>query len=162
MRQRFCSACNLVACVVQTVMDALAIKQAELKAVVDKLAALDAQLAAAETKKSDLEVEFKLCSDKLARANKLIGGLGGEKARWTESAEALGVQLAALPGDMLLAAAYIAYLGPFTSAYRCALRTMYCNDHCNAVLRKLQMHDVVCVRHAEDFSSHRSSWLCFK
>jgi dynein heavy chain, axonemal len=101
-------------------MDALGIKQRELQAVVDKLAALDAQLTAATSKKSHLEAEFKLCSDKLARAGKLIGGLGGEKTRWTESAAALGAQLASLPGDMLLAAAYIAYLGPFTSPYRCA------------------------------------------
>lgn len=105
---------------VQVVMDALAIKQKELQDVVDKLTALDAQLAAATKKKSELEAEFKLCSDKLDRAGKLIGGLGGEKARWTESAAQLAAQLAALPGDMLLAAGYIAYLGPFTSAYRCA------------------------------------------
>ena len=103
-------------------MDALAIKQKELKDVVDKLDALDAQLAEATARKTHLEAEFKLCSDKLDRAGKLIGGLGGEKARWTESAAALEAQLAALPGDMLLAAGYIAYLGPFTSAYRCARR----------------------------------------
>lgn len=99
-------------------MDALAVKQAELKEVVDKLTALDEQLNAAKTKKADLEAEYKLCSEKLDRANKLIGGLGGEKTRWTESATLLSTQLTALAGDMLLSAGYIAYLGPFTSAYR--------------------------------------------
>jgi hypothetical protein len=103
---------------VQVVMGALKIKQDELKEVVDKLAGLDAQLTAAKKKKSDLEAEFKLCSEKLERANKLIGGLGGEKARWTESAAFLDKQLTALCGDMLLSAAYIAYLGPFTVVYR--------------------------------------------
>lgn len=103
----------------QIVMSALKIKQDELKEVVDKLNMLDEQLSAAKKKKSDLEAEFKLCSEKLDRAGKLIGGLGGEKARWTESAAFLEKQLVALCGDMLLSAAYIAYLGPFTMAYRC-------------------------------------------
>ena len=112
--------CATVLCL-QVVMDALAIKQRELQAVVDKLAALDAQLAAANEKKANLEAEYKLCSDKLDRAGKLISGLGGEKARWTDAAERLQAQLDALPGDMLLAAGYIAYLGPFTTLYRRAL-----------------------------------------
>ena len=81
-------------------MDALAVKQAELKEVVDKLDALDQQLNAAKTKKADLEAEFKLCSEKLDRAGKLIGGLGGEKTRWTESAAQLGTQLTALAGAL--------------------------------------------------------------
>jgi dynein heavy chain, axonemal len=101
-------------------MEALAVKQKELQDVVDKLNRLDEQLRAAKKKKSDLEAEFKLCSEKLDRANKLVGGLGGEKARWAESEAALGQQLGALCGDMLLSAAFIAYLGPFTTSYRYA------------------------------------------
>lgn len=102
----------------QVVMDALGIKQAELKEVVDKLDALDAQLLTAKNKKADLEAEFKLCTEKLTRAGQLIGGLGGEKTRWTESAANLAEQLVRLSGDMLLAAGYVAYLGPFTVNYR--------------------------------------------
>ena len=37
-------------------------------------------------KKEDLEANILLCEQKLERAEKLIGGLGGEKARWTETA----------------------------------------------------------------------------
>jgi dynein heavy chain, axonemal len=114
-------------------MDELAVKQKALKDVVDKLDALDLQLNAAKAKKSDLEAEFKLCSQKLDRANKLIGGLGGEKARWTDSTAQLAAQLNALAGDMLLSAAYVAYLGPFTSSYRyCACKV--CAIHAHAPL----------------------------
>jgi dynein heavy chain, axonemal len=104
----------------QVVMSALKVKQDELKRVVDKLNMLDEQLSAAKNKKIELEADFKLCSEKLDRAGKLIGGLGGEKVRWTDSAAFLTKQLRALCGDMLLSAAYIAYLGPFTMTYRCA------------------------------------------
>jgi hypothetical protein len=39
-----------------------------------------------------LEGEVEVCSAKLERAEKLISGLGGEKARWTEAAAALGLK----------------------------------------------------------------------
>lgn len=99
-------------------MDALGIKQKELQEVIDKLNHLDAELRQAKQKKADLEAEFTLCSEKLDRAGKLIGGLGGEKTRWTENATNLGKQMESLSGDMLISAAVIAYLGPFTVPYR--------------------------------------------
>lgn len=52
------------------------------------------------------------------RAQKLIAGLGGEKSRWTAAASRLGQEYVQLIGDVLLAAAQIAYLGAFTSTYR--------------------------------------------
>jgi dynein heavy chain, axonemal len=100
------------------VMGALHEKQAALKEVLDKLAALDADLAAKKAKKEQLEHDVHMCTVKLDRAQKLISGLGGEKTRWRAAAERLGGQLDALTGDVLLAAAQIAYLGPFTAAYR--------------------------------------------
>ena len=59
-----------------------------------------------------------MCTVKLDRAQQLISGLGGEKTRWRAAAARLGDQLARLAGDVLLAAAQIAYLGPFTAAWR--------------------------------------------
>lgn len=59
-----------------------------------------------------------LCGKKLVRAEKLIGGLGGEKTRWTEAAENLQRIYDNLIGDILISAGVIAYLGPFTSAFR--------------------------------------------
>ena len=40
-------------------------------------------------KKKDLEDNIELCSQKLDRAEKLIQGLGGERARWGDMAGVL-------------------------------------------------------------------------
>jgi dynein heavy chain, axonemal len=100
------------------VMGALHVKQAALKEVLDKLAALSADLTSKKDKKEQLTHDVHMCTVKLDRAHKLISGLGGEKTRWDMSATQLGVQLEKLTGDVLLAAAQIAYLGPFTACYR--------------------------------------------
>lgn len=61
------------------VMVGLRAKQAELKDLKDKLAAMEADLRTNTKKKERLEAEVELCGLKLERAEKLIGGLGGEK-----------------------------------------------------------------------------------
>ncbi|GAX82307.1 hypothetical protein CEUSTIGMA_g9736.t1 [Chlamydomonas eustigma] len=101
--------------VVQAALDA---KQQELAKVVAKLADLDAQLAAANARKEKLQSDVKICEEKLDRAQKLIGGLGGEKTRWTQAAQDLADVSHKLIGDMLLSAGVIAYLGPFTAEFR--------------------------------------------
>ena len=63
-------------------------------------------------------VQVDLCAKKLDRAEKLIGGLGGEKHRWTEAAKNFQKIYDNLLGDVLLSAAFVAYLGPFTLAFR--------------------------------------------
>ena len=52
------------------------------------------------------------------RAEKLIGGLGGEKTRWSQAARDLGLQYDNLTGDVLVSSGIVAYLGAFTSAFR--------------------------------------------
>lgn len=86
-------------------------KKAELAAVEANLAALNAKLKEMQDQKQQLEFDVDLCSKKLDRATKLIGGLGGEKTRWTEVAEKLGKDYVNLTGDVLLSAGFIAYLG---------------------------------------------------
>ncbi|EDO45806.1 predicted protein [Nematostella vectensis] len=93
-------------------------KRAALKEVQDKLARLQEKYEANVKKKSDLEKQVDLCSKKLDRAEKLIGGLGGEKTRWTEVANALGVRYTNLIGDVLVSSGVVAYLGAFTAAFR--------------------------------------------
>lgn len=56
-------------------------KRAELKAVEDRVAALKQQFKDMTDKKELLEKQVDLCAKKLDRAEKLIGGLGGEKDR---------------------------------------------------------------------------------
>lgn len=48
----------------------------------DKLAAMEAELKANTANKAGLEADIATCSTKLGRAEALLGGLGGEKARW--------------------------------------------------------------------------------
>ena len=56
----------------------------------DKLEALNEQFQAMQAKKENLETNIDICTKKLERAEKLIGGLGGEKDRWSQAAEELG------------------------------------------------------------------------
>jgi len=65
-----------------------------------------------------LEEQVDLCEKKLDRAEKLIGGLGGEKDRWNSAADELSVTYNNLTGDVLIASGSVAYLGAFTSAFR--------------------------------------------
>ncbi|CAL8305136.1 unnamed protein product [Lota lota] len=99
-------------------MATLAVKRAELKEVEDRLQSLNDTFAEMNAKKKDLEDNIMLCSQKLIRAEKLIGGLGGEKHRWTEAARLLGIRYTNLTGDVLLSSGSVAYLGAFTVDYR--------------------------------------------
>ena len=58
--------------------------------ILDKLQALNDEFEVMQKKKSDLETNLDICEKKLDRAEKLIGGLGGEKQRWGEAARVLG------------------------------------------------------------------------
>ncbi|XP_041823134.1 dynein heavy chain 3, axonemal [Melanotaenia boesemani] len=99
-------------------MKMLTVKRAELKKVEDRLQSLNDDLAAMINKKKDLEDNIELCSQKLVRAEKLIGGLGGEKDRWTEAAKQLGIRYTNLIGDILLSSGIVSYLGAFPVDYR--------------------------------------------
>lgn len=70
----------------------------------DNLAAMESTLEQSKAKKKQLDEETELCSQKLERAETLIGGLGGEKVRWTDSANSLDVVYTNLTGDMLISA----------------------------------------------------------
>ncbi|XP_043848111.1 dynein axonemal heavy chain 7 [Dromiciops gliroides] len=119
-------------------MDGLRKKQAALKEVQDKLARLQDTLELNKQKKADLENQVDLCSKKLERAEQLIGGLGGEKTRWSQSALELGHLYVNLTGDILISSGIVAYLGAFTSSYRqdqtdewtlsCRERDIPCSD----------------------------------
>eukprot|EP01135_Chromosphaera_perkinsii_P007265 Nk52_evm73s745 gene=Nk52_evmTU73s745 len=93
-------------------------KRAVLKDLQDKLDQLNAKFKEMTDKKDKLEAEVELCSQKLQRAEQLIGGLGGEKTRWSSVAEVLAGRYINLTGDVLLSSGVVAYLGPFTSAFR--------------------------------------------
>lgn len=62
-------------------MELLNQKRGELAAVEGRLAALEKTFAEKTEEKARLEFQVDLCAKKLERAEKLIGGLGGEKTR---------------------------------------------------------------------------------
>lgn len=99
-------------------MQKLEEKRAVLKAVTDKLQALKDELSAMVKKKDELAFNIDLCGKKLERAEQLIGGLGGERARWTSFAEEMAHLYTRVTGDILLSSGIVAYLGPFTVTYR--------------------------------------------
>ncbi|NXK36347.1 DYH7 protein, partial [Piprites chloris] len=93
-------------------------KREELAAVEGRLAALEQTFAEKTEEKARLEFQVDLCAKKLERAEKLIGGLGGEKTRWDKAANDLQEEYDNLTGDVLISAGVIAYLGAFTAAFR--------------------------------------------
>ena len=60
-----------------------------LQAVSAKIRSLEASYAEATAKKAMLAKQVAECTVKLQRAEKLIGGLGGEKARWQATVQQL-------------------------------------------------------------------------
>ncbi|CAG7816608.1 unnamed protein product [Allacma fusca] len=102
----------------QSQMNKLNAKRAQLQAVTDKLQALNDEYGTMNKKKRGIEENIDLCSQKLERAEKLIAGLGGEKTRWSDGAAMLSERLVNIFGDVLISAAVVAYLGPFTVDYR--------------------------------------------
>ena len=50
--------------------------------------------------------------------SRLVNGLASEKVRWAESIEKMKVEEKTLPGDVLLTASYLSYVGCFGKNYR--------------------------------------------
>eukprot|EP00879_Flechtneria_rotunda_P005109 GHRR01005390.1.p1 GENE.GHRR01005390.1~~GHRR01005390.1.p1 ORF type:complete len:1589 (+),score=542.70 GHRR01005390.1:1679-6445(+) len=103
----------------------LARKQAALASAQEQLAIVLAKVKALRDKYDEsmhcnktLEEELNDLTGKLQRAEKLVTGLAGERTRWESSVGGYQASLAALPGDTLLAAAFLSYAGPFPSEYR--------------------------------------------
>ena len=99
-------------------MQSLEVKRAQLREVQAKLKKLTDELEMNKNKKQKLEFQVDLCQKKLERAEALIGGLGGEKIRWTQAAKDLGTKYDNLTGDVLISSAVVAYLGAFTASFR--------------------------------------------
>mmetsp|Transcript_30720 Transcript_30720/g.59916 ORF Transcript_30720/g.59916 Transcript_30720/m.59916 type:complete len:4305 (+) Transcript_30720:116-13030(+) len=96
----------------------LAVKKAQLKEVQDLLDDLNSQFELTNKKKETLANEVKECSDRLKRAEQLLGGLSGEKDRWLEKATQLGKDYENVVGNILVSSGVVAYLGVFTSELR--------------------------------------------
>jgi dynein heavy chain len=91
---------------------------AELKTVEDRLGELDANYKAGVARSEALVNDVEMCKTKLVRAEKLIGLLGGEKARWAVTVEELTKAYELIIGDVLVSSGTIAYVGAFTATFR--------------------------------------------
>lgn len=84
----------------------------------DRVAKLNAQYTASLKKRDDLNEQAANTRLKLERADALVGGLASEAVRWGETVEQLKKDKVNQEGDMVLAAGFVAYIGPFTAVYR--------------------------------------------
>ena len=106
----------------------LADAETKLASIIEKVSELESTLAAL-TKQYEEAVEEKVrcqeqadqTSNTISLANRLVGGLASENIRWSRSVKELKEQASMLPGDVLLAASFISYLGAFTKQYRLEL-----------------------------------------
>ncbi|XP_072576883.1 dynein axonemal heavy chain 1 isoform X1 [Vulpes vulpes] len=92
-----------------------------LREVEDGITTMQTKYRECITKKEELELKCEQCEQRLGRADKLINGLSDEKVRWQETVENLEHMLGNISGDVLVAAGFVAYLGPFTGQYRTVL-----------------------------------------
>ncbi|XP_032594376.1 dynein axonemal heavy chain 6 [Drosophila grimshawi] len=106
--------------------------EAELKDVMRVLRQKQKELAAVEAKIQSLrdsleekQREFQLIQDnvdltygRINRAGRLTSALADEQVRWRETVKSLTADLGCVPGDVLVAAACVAYLGAFSNQYR--------------------------------------------
>lgn len=82
------------------------------------LAVLQAQFQAAMDEKNAAEAEAARCERRLNLAQRLVNALGSESARWAEAIITLGQQIEVIVGDVLLASAFVSYVGPFNKKFR--------------------------------------------
>eukprot|EP01033_Poteriospumella_lacustris_P002495 gene2501-1816_t len=83
-----------------------------------KLAKLTADLNAANTEKQDALDTVDRGQKKLDLAQRLTNALASENVRWAENIVTMEADKDLLTGDVLLASAFISYVGPFTKNFR--------------------------------------------
>lgn len=110
------------------VMKQLEKAKTELMGVNNRLQDLEKSYNEAVEKMDMLQQKELSCKAQLANAEKLIGGLGGEEIRWLETVTQLSNSLSNVTGDVIISAATISYLGPFTSDYRVNLIQSWCRS----------------------------------
>jgi dynein heavy chain len=68
--------------------------------------------------KNDALAAAEKCERKMNLAQRLVGALGSELDRWQQQIIDLGEYLKVIIGDVLLASAFVSYVGPFNKKFR--------------------------------------------
>ncbi|OHT02341.1 Dynein heavy chain family protein [Tritrichomonas foetus] len=97
---------------------ALKESQDRLKSIEEKIALIKAEYDEAMAKKKACLDKQEECKSKLVRAESLLNNLSGEKGRWEDTLADIVVRERNMNGDVLIAAASVAYSGPFPSEFR--------------------------------------------
>lgn len=114
------------------VMAILRMKQQELAEVEAKIQALKDHIDEKNREFQLVQDKVDLTAGRINRAGRLTSALADEEVRWKETVENLTKQLWAVPGDVLVASACVAYLGAFSTDYRNELTTVWvakCQEH---------------------------------
>ncbi|KAL8430370.1 hypothetical protein Efla_001135 [Eimeria flavescens] len=93
-------------------------KKQELQNVEDLIRQLSTQYEQALRRSESIQQEVQTCEKRLSVAEKLIGSLGGESTRWSQSLDNLREQAKCLIGDATLSAAFVEFGGAFRPLYR--------------------------------------------
>jgi dynein heavy chain len=92
--------------------------RAEVAAIEARVQNLQDKFVAATESKARVEQEKNECLARLQLAQRLVQGLQSEKTRWAIEIQRLKADESLLLGDVLLAAAFVSYIGSFDSTFR--------------------------------------------
>ncbi|KAL0221332.1 hypothetical protein RCL1_001186 [Eukaryota sp. TZLM3-RCL] len=83
-----------------------------------RLGVLQDQFEEATLQKNEVIAAAAKTQERLDLANRLVNGLASEKVRWADSVDKLKIMEENLLGDVLLAASFVSYIGPFNRQFR--------------------------------------------
>ncbi|XP_017780151.1 PREDICTED: dynein heavy chain 6, axonemal [Nicrophorus vespilloides] len=113
--------------ILNNVMTLLQEKQRQLFEVESMIQSLQNKFDASIAAKKELEDTMDLTAARLQRAGRLNIALADEQIRWEQSIIRFDKELSCIVGDVLVAAACVAYYGAFTATYRKDLTNLWLN-----------------------------------
>ena len=102
------------------VMGQVAVLQRELRTVTQMKEEAEASLKAAIEKED-------YCKNKLGLARRFINALGSSNDRWEQNIKDYDQQLSVIIGDIIIASAFVSYVGPFPKKYRDNIKKGFMN-----------------------------------
>lgn len=84
----------------------------------ETLAVLNAEYEKADGEKQEAQATYERGKTKIELARRLVSSLGGETERWATGVKTLSEEKENLVGDVLVASAFLSYVGPFTKSFR--------------------------------------------
>ena len=84
----------------------------------ETLAVLNTEYEKADREKQQAQATYERGKTKIELARRLVSSLGGETERWATGVKTLSEEKENLVGDVLVASAFLSYVGPFTKPFR--------------------------------------------